>query len=287
MGVFSRSWKVTKLSFDVMKKDKELLLFPLLGGIFSIIFAFAMLFPTIISRIITEVTQSITFGVLEYVILFLTYLGLSFIAVFFNVCVVYTTKTRFEGGNATFFDSIKHAISKIHLIFVWSLVSATVGLILKIIERMAEKAGQGGKIILVVLRSILGMIWSIVTIFVVPAMVYNNLGPIAAIKKSINTLKKTWGESIIRVIGLGLIQFLFFILGVIIIIPLFILLSALGGVGIMIGIIFVIVYFIGLFLIFSVANTIFNTALYVYADQGKIPKGYDEDVLKNAFRVKR
>ncbi|MBW2978106.1 hypothetical protein KY331_04640 [Candidatus Woesearchaeota archaeon] len=287
MGVFSRSWKVTKLSFDVMKKDKELLLFPLLGGIFSIIFIFAMLFPTIISRMITEVTQSITFGVLEYVLLFITYLGLSFIAVFFNVCVVYTTKTRFEGGNATFFDSIKYAISKIHLIFVWSLVSATVGLILKIIERMAEKVGQGGRIILMALRSILGMIWSIVTIFVVPAMVYSNLGPIDAIKKSINTLKKTWGESIVRVIGLGLVQFLFFILGVIIIIPLFILLSALGGIGILIGIIFVIVYFIGLFLIFGVANTIFNTALYVYADQGKIPQGYDQDILSNAFRVKK
>jgi hypothetical protein len=212
MGVFSRSWKVTKLSFDVMKKDKELLLFPLLGGIFSIIFVFVMLFPTIISRVITEATQSIRFGALEYTLLFITYLGLSFIAVFFNVCVVYTTKTRFEGGNATFFESIKFAISKIHLIFVWSLVSATVGLILKILERASEKAGQMGKIILSIVRLMLGLIWSLVTIFVVPAMVYNNLGPIDAIKKSVHTLKKTWGESLIRAVGLGLVQFLFFIL---------------------------------------------------------------------------
>ena len=51
-GVFSRSWHITKLSFRVIKQDKELLLFPILAGIFSIIFIFAMLFPTLIVGIL-------------------------------------------------------------------------------------------------------------------------------------------------------------------------------------------------------------------------------------------
>ena len=77
---------------------------------------------------------------LQLFILFLTYLGLAFIATFFNVCVVYTTKKRFEGGNATFGESVEFAFSKIHLIFAWSLVAATVGLLLRILDNIADNA---------------------------------------------------------------------------------------------------------------------------------------------------
>jgi len=35
-----------------------------------------------------------------------------------------------------------------------------------------------------------------------------------------------------------------------------------------------------------VANTIFYTALYDYADTGKIPEGYSQETMQNAFRPK-
>jgi len=97
---FSRSWKITKLSFDVIMKDKELLLFPLLAGIFSTLFMVAMLFPSIITSFMKGSGQS--YGITEYLIFFITYLGLAFIATFFNVCVVYTTKIRFGEGMRLF-----------------------------------------------------------------------------------------------------------------------------------------------------------------------------------------
>jgi hypothetical protein len=187
---FSRSWKITQLSFDVIKKDKELLLFPLLGGIFSILFMVTMLFPTIVTSFMKGSGQS--YGITEYLIFFITYLGLAFIATFFNVCVVYTTKIRFEGGNATFWESINFARSKITLILTWSIIVATVGLILRLIDNLAERAGESGRLVLNILTSILGMMWSTITIFVVPAMVYHNLKPIDAIKQSIKTLNTTW-----------------------------------------------------------------------------------------------
>ncbi|MFH1316807.1 MAG: DUF6159 family protein [Candidatus Woesearchaeota archaeon] len=285
MGVFARSWEITKLCLNVIKADKEMMLFPLLGGLFSLIFLIAMVFPTIIVNIINNSGMSEISQGLVYIIVFLTYLGLAFIATFFNVCVVYTAKTRFEGGNATFKDSISFALSRIHLIFVWSLVSATVGLLLHILDRIAEKLGQGGKIILLIVRSILGMVWSIITIFVVPVMVYENIGPIQAIKRSVETLKKTWGESLVRAFGLGLVQMLFFILGIVIGIIIIILSVMTGSLfAIIIGISIVVIYFVLMILFFSVLNTIFNTALYVYASKGKIPDGFSKEILQNAFR---
>jgi len=287
-NAFSRSWEITKLSFNVIKQDKELILFPFLAGIFSLIFMAAMIIPSILPMFLADnqlVAHSLT--ILEYIILFIIYLGIAFIATFFNVCVVYTTKKRFEGGNATFGESIGFAFSKIHLILSWSLLAATVGLILRLIDRLAERMGNGGRIVVSILNSILGMIWSIITIFVVPAMVYNNLGPFAAIKRSVQVLKKTWGESLIRYYGLGLVQFLLLFIGIIIFVGLIIASTFLGIYAVLVVVILAILYFLGVILIFTVANSIFNTALYEYADKGTIPAGYNQEVLSHAFQAKK
>ncbi len=284
MGAFSRSWQITKLSFSVIGKDKEILLFPVLSSIFSLLFLLALIFPTIIVGLMAG--DEVQFAAGEYILLFIVYLGLAFIATFFNVCTVYTAKIRFSGGNATFTESIKFAFSRIHLIFLWALVSATVGIILRLIENMAQKLGSAGKIVLLIFRGILSMAWGIATIFVVPSLVYNNLGPFAAIKQSVNTLKRTWGESLIRHFGLGLVQFIFLFIGFIIFLILFLLTSGIGLYALLIVFFLAIVYFVLVFLIFSAANVIFNTALYEYASTGKIPSGFDTDVLEYAFERK-
>lgn len=282
MNAFQRSWEITKLSFDVMKKDKELLLFPILGGIFSIIFLIAMIFPFVIEGVIPDNFA----GAFFWMLLFLLYFGLAFIATFFNVCAVYTIKTRFDGKNATFWESIRFAFSKIHLVVAWAIVSAIVGLILRILEDIAERMGGIGEIILKVLVSFMGVAWSLVSAFVVPGMIYKNVGPITALKDSAHTFKKTWGESLIRYYGLGFVQIGLIIIGIIltaILVILTISVPVLPFIFLGIGII----YIIGVITFFSVANSVFNTALYVYATTGKAPKGYKEDVLKHAFEKKK
>lgn len=226
------------------------------------------------------------YGIIDYILIFITYLGLAFISTFFNVCVIYTTKIRFEGGNATFWQSISFARSKIRLIFLWSVIAATVGLILRVIDNIAERSGGIGKIIMNITTSILGMMWSIITIFVVPAMVYHDLEPFDAIKKSVETLKRTWEESLIRYVGLGLIQFLFILLGIVITVIFFFVLVGLGSIGILITIAIAVLYFLSVILAFNVANTIFNTALFVYSDTEKIPEGYNRETIQNAFKSK-
>lgn len=284
MNVFQRSWQITKLSFNVIKEDKELLLFPLLSFIFSLILLVSMVFPTLFANAVVPENLG---EVASYGVLFVVYLGLAFIATFFNVCVVFTTKTRFEGGDATFMDSIKFAFSKIHLIFSWAIVSATVGIILRFLDNLARRNKGVGFIIGKILVSMLGMVWSILTLFVVPGLVYYDLGPIKSIKKSVEVLKKTWGESLIRHYGLGMIQFLvtfglvfLLVAGAILMIefPVTILLSYIAT---------MIVIIIGVSLMFTIANSIFNTALFVYGDTGRVPSYFPEEVMRNAFQKKQ
>lgn len=288
MGVFSRSWEITKVSFSTVGKDKEMLWFPFLSAIFSGIFSFAMLFPTVITQLLNDPNSYGAFDAFEYLFVFLTYLGLAFIATFFNVCVVYTTKIRFDGGNATFGQSLKFAFSKIHLIFMWSLLSATVGLILYILEQAAQSAGKYGAILIRILRGLLGAAWSIMTIFVVPGMVYYDLGPGKAIKKSVETLTKTWGESLVRYFSMGLIKFIFGFLGLIVCgIGTYFLFLALQITGLLIGIGIFIVFLIVLSLVFGVAESVYNTALFVYADKKTVATGYNSNIMQNGFKEQK
>ncbi|MFC1741770.1 DUF6159 family protein, partial [Nanoarchaeota archaeon] len=157
--------------------------------------------------------------------------------------------------------------------------------LLRLLDNLAERAGAVGQILLRIFRAILGMAWSIVTIFVVPVLVFENVGPFAAIKKSVKVLRKTWGESLIRYFGLGLIQGMFVLLAIFVgIVLAFVLGTVAGLVGLVIGAGIGLAALVLVILVFNVAHHIFNTALYMYADSGKVPEGYDSATLKNAFR---
>lgn len=283
-GMFSRSWEITKLSFGVIGKDKEMLWFPILSGIFSILFIVAILFPTIILSMLGG--EQFQGGIVELLILFFIYLGLAFIATFFNVATVYTAKKRFEGGDATFSESIKFAFSKLWIIFLWAIVSAVVGIILRLIEMAAERSGKIGEIILTIVRFGLGAAWGIVTIFVIPVLVYKGHTPFDAIKESTKTIKKTWGESLIRAFGLGAIEMLLIVLGVVLTIIFAFLVASLGIGAILFVLGFGIFFIVSVIIVFGVANQIYNTALYVYAETGKVPEGFNKEVLAHAFENK-
>jgi len=288
MNAFTRSWKITQLTFRVINQDRELIWFALLSFLFSTLFAIAMIVPSVVPTIMAEGISQDSLQIFQYIIIFLTYFGLAFIATFFNVCVVYTTKIRFEGGNATFGESMRFAFTKLGLIFQWSLLSATVGLLLKILDNLASRLGKGGQIIASILIGLLGMAWSVISIFVVPVLVYEGLGPIDAVKKSTQVIKKTWGESLIRHFGLGLIQFLVFVIIIALSFGLtYVLANTFDVIGLAIGIGVGILLMLLTGLIFSVANTIFNTALYVYANKSLVAEGFDEETVKGAFINKR
>jgi hypothetical protein len=286
---FSRSWDITKQSFRIIRSDKEIMIFPVLATIFSLIFVALMAVPFLMANIMEQIGLDKLGSLAMYLIMFIIYLGLAFISTFFNVAVVYCAKKRFEGGDPTFGEGLKEAAKRIHIIFLWSMLSATVGIILRMIENAAKNnKNYIARLILSTIAGLAGAAWSIVTLFVVPALVFDNVGPFQAIKKSVETLKKTWGESLVRHYGLGMAQFAFIFIGaLVLLVPGIIITVAVYwpvGVG-LIGLF--ILYIIIVSLIFGTADTIFNTALYMYAKDGKTPSVYAEDTMKNAFEAKK
>jgi len=55
MKRFKRSWELAKVSFWVIRKDKEMLLFPLFAGILSVLFsALIIIFTDVVQYLETE-----------------------------------------------------------------------------------------------------------------------------------------------------------------------------------------------------------------------------------------
>jgi cytochrome c biogenesis protein CcdA len=183
---------------------------------------------------------------------------------------------------------VSFSLGRIHQVLAWATVSATVGLVFRMIDDAAERAGGVGQIVVGILRGILGMVWSAITMFVIPSMVYRGTGPIDAIKDSVRVLKKTWGESIVRSLGFGLVQFLFIFVGMLA------FGSAIAGVvsmgagspAILAVVVLGVMYILGVVFVFMLAHMIFNTALYAYASEGAMAPGYDDEMLRAAFHAK-
>jgi hypothetical protein len=193
--------------------------------------------------------------------------------VFFNAAMVACAAIRLGGGQPTVADGLRAAASRLPVIAGWALVSATVGLILRIIEDRSDKIGQ-------IVAGLLGMAWTVVSFLVVPVLVIENKGPIAALKESTGLLKKTWGEQLISNFSFGMIF-------VVLSIPAFalILLGFYLG-GAVVGIVCVglaAIYLITLGLIQSALQAIFQTALYLYARDGQVPEGFRAEVLESAM----
>ena len=87
-------------------------------------------------------------------------------------------------------------------IFLWSLLTGTVGLVLNTIQQRAGLLGG------IVVRAI-GMAWQIVTWLAVPVIVVEGTGPVTSLKRSAHLFRQTWGENLIGQVGFGLVGFVF------------------------------------------------------------------------------
>jgi len=276
----SRGFSMAKSSWHVIMGDKKLLWFPVVSGILFIVVVASFLVPLAVLenagkiQLMKNDKPTTLFYIVAFAFYFITY----FVIIFCNSALVSCALMKFNGGSPTLGDGFRASMSRLPQIFAWALVSASVGLLLKMIENAHEKAGQW-------ISSILGTVWSVMTYFVVPILVVEKVGPFQAVSRSIRLMKKTWGEALAGQVGMGLFLFLLAI-------P-FILALVIGVVLMMqpgmhtIGLIVLIAAGIGFLWYMAVSaamHTVFMTAVYQYAANDSVPDGFERETMALAFR---
>src|SRR4051812_14453449 len=280
----STGWTTAGACVDVLKRDKKLIVFPLLSGISCLIvlasFAIplAVAKPKFIEAFMDEGADVHRTPVWFWAVLFAFYFVNYFVIYFFNSALVYCALSHFRGEPASADDGLRAAVRRLPELLVWSLVSATVGLVLRLIENANDKVGA-------IVSALLGAAWSVTTYFVVPVLVVEGVGPMTAIQRSWKVLSKTWGESIGGHAGVGWALLPFWLLVFV--------LALLGAFAmtksVALGVVLLVTAVLGMLVIGLIDATlkgILLGALYLYATSGEVPDEFDKGLMRRSFTAK-
>lgn len=275
-GRFARSFELAKASWSVVNADKELLLFPVLSVCALLLIVGSLAVPVLaLGRFTPD-----ALGEGAYLGAFVFYVLSYFIALFFNTALVGAAMIRMDGGNPTLRDGLSIAWERKGRIFLYAVIAATVGIILRALE---ERAGWLGRIVI----KLVGVAWALATFMVVPVLVTRDVGPVEAVKESAGLLRETWGENIIGNVGLSLVfgvaYFVLFLVG-----AAGVWFGVVSQLPVVIGtVIFAgIVAFVLLTTLQATMQGVYSAALYRYATkQGGTP-GFDGNLMALAFKPK-
>lgn len=208
------------------------------------------------------------------IFIFGSYLITAFVVALSRAMVVHTVAKRAENRDATIGQSFRVALRHAPALFVWAIISATVGMVLRTITERFDKLGR-------IITAFLGAAWGVLTYFVVPAIVLDNKSAIKAVSHSGSVFKKTWGESLITNISLGLVFFVIHLVAALVFFGIFVLSAKVGLPVILIlsGVAYLIFLFAAI-AVQQVLESIIVTLLYVYATTEVAPANFNPELLE-------
>ncbi len=272
MGIFSRLKTGFKLSIDslrVLRAHPKLLIYPAISGIASIIFMIALLGPLFLTSIV---------GVagLEYVALFVVYLGTAFIAAFFNAALVHSAREVFRGNTPTIGGGLSAAANHLGPLLIWAFVSAVVGVIIQSLQSQNNVVGQ-------IVGTLFSFGWAVATFFIIPVIVFEDVSATEMFTKSARTFVDTWGETVGARLGLWLVPGIIVLTGVLAAAAIIFVLPT--AATFITGALIVLVAVVTAILVSGVITAVTKTALYVYATEGRKPEefsNFDFETLDGA-----
>jgi hypothetical protein len=270
-GTLARSWSLLEASFEILRKNKVLMVYPATGVAF--ISAIVMFF--------------LGFGAPQWVlgsrpIFFAFYLVMMFGFTFTSAAFTHETLAAFSGEPVSLSRGFAFARRRIKAILLWSLFAGLVGLLIRNLE---QRFGFVGSLIL----KITGVVWSVASVFAIQVMIREETAnPFELLRKSSATLKRTWKDSLVGYVGIGIITSL--IVSVVLVAVL------VGGIflqsgsspqrGIVLAVLAGVIFFLTI-LVTTSLDSIFRCALYIYASEGVAPAPYSPELMDGAWKVRK
>lgn len=282
IGRMRASFLLFTETFKFLWSDKEMLWIPILSGLTQL-FLIGILTVTVLIPFGFLGEGGNTQGVqhtqgIEYLYIFVFYVISAFTIAYSQAIVTHIVYTRVRGGDATLWSGITTAGRHWITLFAWACITSTVGIILRAI---AERSSMLVKIIVL----ILGSAWSVLTYFVVPAIIIDNKSALSAIGHSGTVFKRTWGETLVTNISFGLV-FVLAVLALSVVMVGAVIVTG-GGVAILFVCIPIILLAILICVVLSaVLDSVLRVLLYVYASEQIIPTNFNKELLESILSRK-
>ena len=284
------SWKLAKGCWRVLMLDKEMLAFPFMAFISSVLVLGTLAYPfwasqfTGVSGTVPSVAPEVLPLAIDGSSMMLGWLLLTivptyicyFIMVFFNAGLTTCAFIRLCDGDPVLKDGFAMAWERLPKLFAYSVMAATIGLLLRMVK------GRNN-----LLRSLLGATldlgWRVASFFTVPTIIAEDKGAIDALKRSGQLVKRNWGEALTLEIGFSVLAYPAMV-------PFFVLVGFSYSIGqslpiisaVLVTIAFVYMFIISL--VFSTLDAIAKAALYMYAKGEETPEGFEPTLLDSIFK---
>lgn len=278
MGRIRNTVRLARTSWNVLQKDRELALLPVLSVLLTLIVITVFVVPGLLAvewdgSEQSTISEEPAIPALSYLLFLLGAAGAAIVNVFFVGALVAGAHERLSGGDPTVRSSIARAYERIPGLVPWALLSFTV---VNILRALRERLGNLGNIVFGTIE----VGFDVAAFLTIPAIVIDNKGPIDGFKTSASLLRRTWGENLAARVGFGL-------LGFVAVLPAALLIAFVSAAGsavvTVVGVAVVVVYVGVVFAIISAMSGIFQAALYLYATTGTAPAGFENAELGSSF----
>jgi len=273
MKKIRRGWALTKKSWALLNGHRELIRFPLYGGVATVLLGILFLGPGV--WFLDQHTYAAAIPFLAIGIYVLSVIG-----IYFSVGLAAAADKLFRGDtDVTVKDGIAVANSRFSAICGWAAVSTAIGLIVSGLESQGGALGE-------IAGRLVGMAWSLVTFLAVPVIAIEGTGPLETLKRSASLFKQRWGQQISGNLAIGGIAFLIgFLPGAVLIGIGVAIWSSAGPAAVALILIGALMVCVAL-LISKALGGIFGVALYRYALEGEVVGGFTQEELESAVKVK-
>ncbi len=273
MSKFTRGLRLAGQSWRILRGNRGLLAYPVVGALVAILVVGP---PAAAGAYFLDQHDEVAGIALLVVAAYL----ISFITAFLAVALATAADAAMKGEPISFGQGCSNAMTHLPVIAGWALINAilTVGL------RALETRGAFGRIA----AGLIGGAWSLISLMAIPAIAFEDAGPVHAIKRSAALLMEHWGGQIMgmREIGIGVVlcgmlpAIALIAVGVVVLSGTDDSAGLLAGGGLLIAIGFVL--FAASAVLASALRQVFAVALYRYATEGVVAPGYTTDDLENA-----
>jgi hypothetical protein len=192
-GKMERGWRLTRESWSVVRLRPGLLLIPALSFLATAAAAVLLLGPWSLD-VLGHYSRGRLFvdgAVCAY--------PFTLISTYCNVAFAALAAATLDGRPMTVGQAFGRARSRLWTIAFWALISTVVGIVLRALEQIPFTGGWIGRIA----ELLAGLVWSLATFFVVPVLALEDVSAPASLRRSAQTIRRTWGESITGAVVVG------------------------------------------------------------------------------------
>ena len=142
-GRFAASWELVKESWNVLRSDKRLAIFPILSGLACALVTIVFLAPMVLAGLLDQALAGEQGArVLSAIVAFVFYFVMYFVIIFANAALVGAVLRKLDGQSATVSDGFRIALAHLGGILGYAAIAATVGMLLRWLRDQARQ-GNG------------------------------------------------------------------------------------------------------------------------------------------------